>query len=1089
MRRPRSLSFLVLVSLWASVPFPFSSPALAQETTAGVHGYVRDQTKAFVAGASVVISGTGLLQPRTTISDTGGYFRFDQLPPGTYRLEVTARGFRVWIQNDIQLSVGRLPLFNVGLQIGIATERVEVSSRDVPMVDVTTSHSGLTVPQRVIDKITSARQFYSLIGMAPGARADVLQGGFQIDGASDGENVYLVEGLDTTDMLKAGVSRLDRSYMLDFVNEVQIRTSGLEAEYGGAIGGVVNVIQRRGGNAWHGSVFTYYQGDAITASNPPTLRRNPLSPNNYRARISGAAEYYQPKQDRWHTLETGFTAGGYLLRNKLWLFAGYDPQRNVIDRTVNMSNQAIAANNGPHTFTQETTTHSAQARLDASVRSNLHLFGSWVYAYQRINGVNMPAADSSYDQYNASSVKDVSLYPREQGEVLPTSLWLVGGDWQIKPSFLVTARYGQHYEGFSDRSKASGLRYSAYMASLVTTGFDGTPIPESLQLTPGWSNIPSTYQVKASNTRRDQMSVNAAYFRSFAGTHNLKFGYDNSRRRYYRDEGLAGGPLVALDEGELYMPTTDMGISACMAISGTPACAGNYGFYTVQWWGNYIDAARYQHAFYFQDAWTLKLGLTLNVGMRFEHETVPRAISGGPPKITFGWGEKIAPRIGAAYDVLHNGKWKIYGSYGRFYDVMKDDIIYAFGSLYAWGCTYTLDSPDYTLIKPQQNGNKWCPGGGLPGTLIESPQSEPSDLPVDPKLKPMQQHEHILGTQLAISDTLGLEVRYARKRLDYAIEDQGITTGNYDVYFIGNAGYGQSSHLLNGAIDVPGTNITMPPLCATCPSTPGASRRYDGISFYLTTRPTRGWFGQVSYTYSKLAGNFPGLSTTYSWDQVGRHDPYFLLSYDGPIMEFDSKGAAIDGPLPTDRPHTLQLAGAYTLKWLKRFETSLGLTQVVFSGGPVSTVWRTAGGFQMVSGQDNWVNLHRDSTTGDFVSDGITQDRRTAAFTQTDLQFSHEYHVSGKRENMSLKFTFGVMNVLNQRAVMGLQGSPLASGHADPYVDGVVANGYDWMAFTKTGWDYIAATNSSKLTLLSTYGMANVFQPSRQAFLGLHFTF
>ena len=1087
----RNISLLAFIWALYSIPSFLIPTVQAQETTAGLHGYVTDPSGAMIPGASVQVSGSSILQARSTVTDKGGYFRFDQLPPGSYTLEVRANNFRTWIQSGIGLAVGRLPLIPVTLQVGMVTERVEVAAKDAPTIDVTTSHSGVTLPPEIVDKISSSRQFANLIGLAPGARADQLQGGFEVDGASDGENIYLVEGLDTTNMLVAGVSRIDQSYMLDFVNEVQVKTSGLEAEHGGALGGVVNVTQKRGGNAWHGSVFTYFQGDALTASAPPSLRRNPLTPNNNKTRTSGLAEYYQSRQDAWRTLETGFTAGGYLLKNRLWLFTGYDPQRNVLERTVNFSNQADATNNGPHTLRQETTTHAAQARLDANLRSNIRLFGSWVYAYQRIDGSSLPAADSVSAQYNASAVKDISLYPREIGQVLPTSLWIVGGDWQVRPSLLMTARYGQHYDGTSDRGKTSGLRYAVYMpAGLVTTGFDGTPIPAAFQHSPGWMNGPSTYQLIASNTRRDQFGVAASYFRSLAGTHNLKFGYDNSRRRYYRNEGLVGGPLVALDEGDVYMPTTEMGIAACLTISGTPACAGNYGTYTVSWWGNNIDAARYQHAFYLQDSWTWKKGLTLNLGVRFEHEAVPQAVPGGNPKITFGWGDKIAPRLGAAYDVLHNGRWKIYGSYGRYFDVMKDSIEYAFGSLYSWGCTYTLDSPDYTLIKPQANGNKWCPGAGLPGTLIESPQSEPSDLPVDPKLKPMQQHEYVFGTDFEISKMLGVAVRYARKRLDYAIEDQGITTGNYTVYFIGNAGYGQSSHLLNGALEIPGTNgVVMPPLCASCPSTPRAARRYDGLSVYFTKRPSHGFFGQVTYTYSKLEGNFPGLSTSYSWDRVGRHDPYFLLSYDNPVMEFDAQGSAIGGSLPTDRPHTLQLAGAYTLKWMKRVETSLGVAQFIYAGGPVSTVWPTSGGLQMVAGQGNWVNLHRDATTGNFIADGVTHDRRTPAFTQTDLQFSHEYRISQNHEQLNLRFTFGVANLFNQHAVMARQGNPIASGHADPYVNGKPANGYDWMAFTKTGWDYVAATNASKLTLLSTYGMANVFQASRQAFLGLRFTF
>ena len=83
--------------------------------------------------------------------------------------------------------------------------------------------------------------------------------GFQIDGASNGENVYLIDGVNTTNIQNGGVGK---SFQMDFVEEVQIKSSSFEAEYGGALGGVINAVGKRGSNNWHGSLVTYYRTTA-----------------------------------------------------------------------------------------------------------------------------------------------------------------------------------------------------------------------------------------------------------------------------------------------------------------------------------------------------------------------------------------------------------------------------------------------------------------------------------------------------------------------------------------------------------------------------------------------------------------------------------------------------------------------------------------------------------------------------------------------------------------------------------------------------------------------------------------------------------
>src|SRR5258708_7319407 len=125
MSNVRRMNSVVCILLVCSLAFTMLPAAFAQETTAGVQGYVKDQTGAVVAGATVEVSGPALSSKKTG-TDATGFYRFLSLPPGTYALTVAAKGFRVVKREGISLDVGRLPNIDIQLEIGTASEVVEV---------------------------------------------------------------------------------------------------------------------------------------------------------------------------------------------------------------------------------------------------------------------------------------------------------------------------------------------------------------------------------------------------------------------------------------------------------------------------------------------------------------------------------------------------------------------------------------------------------------------------------------------------------------------------------------------------------------------------------------------------------------------------------------------------------------------------------------------------------------------------------------------------------------------------------------------------------------------------------------------------
>ena len=379
---------VLLVVLTALLIVPL---AFGQETSAGIQGTVKDPTGALVVKAKVEVAGPALIGTKKAETDQGGYYRFANLPPGVYSLTVTAPGFRTFKQERIALEVGHLPSIEVRLEVGAISETVEVSSQ-AALIDSTQSKVQTNISTTALGNLpTQTNSFQSVIQFAPGARSEPLQSsgnlnGYQIDGASNSENSYLVEGQETAS-LQDGHSAAN--VPMDFIQEVQVKSSGFEAEYGGALGGVVNVIQKRGTNEWHGSVFAYYRGSIFDAAPNPTLIKNPqIAANTGGAkRLDQPAENYQPMKDHYRVPQPGFTLGGYVVKDRLWVFASTAPEFSVTQRTVNFA--ATSPTPGKRTFSQNVNTYYTMARVDFLATQKIRLFGSWSYSYARTQGPSL----------------------------------------------------------------------------------------------------------------------------------------------------------------------------------------------------------------------------------------------------------------------------------------------------------------------------------------------------------------------------------------------------------------------------------------------------------------------------------------------------------------------------------------------------------------------------------------------------------------------------------------------------------------------------------------------------------------------------
>jgi hypothetical protein len=1139
LRRVSTTVCLLLLAFVATL-----SPAFAQETTAAVQGVVTDPTGAVVANATVVATSDSLVSKAVSVTtDNHGFYRLQALPPGKYTIHVTGGGMKA-TATDLILSAGDLPNLNIHLTAS-GTEAVVDVSASVAMVDVTQSKVETTISNQVLQDIPKGRSFQSVIAFAPGARQEPLQSatsgvvngarqnGYQIDGASDAENTYLLEGLNITNITGGGSgtgtgAQGGFNVPFEFVQEVQIKSSSFEAQYGGAMGGVINVVGQRGTSNWHGSVYTYYRSSAANANDQCAftystmcgLRLDPNTPANSTARTDGPAQFYIAKQDHYRLVEPGFTIGGPMLKDKLFFYGSFSPQYYRSARTVNFTK----TNPGPRTFYTSQDTDYAYSRLDYSPFSNLRVFAGWEYSFARLTGSNIPNPDSKIGQTNSTAGNDPTSYRADTGTVNPGALYLFGGDWTINSRTLLSVRYGYTYADQQDRGKPTGIRY-LYLTSAVADAagkpgsttlsgqtFSQAGVPSQYFQSANFSNIQANQQSLFNVLARKQLNVDLSYLKTgWAGTHNFQGGYSLTHTRndllsayntaevdlYYGADYTVGTSATACDAI----------ISANVAKYGSTAnghCRGNYGYFIVHDGVDNIGTARGNNsAFYFQDNWQVtNTGLSINAGVRFDSEYLP-PYSPGASSISFGYGQKIAPRLGAAYDVLHNGKLKVFGSYGQFYDIVKYSLPSgSFGGQYWHDCAYAWDDYNYNTILPTSPNNHSCPTSGAApgvnvGNFIENLDYRKNiintqDPGVDPNIKPMKKHEFIAGSDWAASPTLSFSARYARNRLDNTIEDMGVSDSLG--FYIGNPG-SSYSNLLQRTLY--GSGLTAP-MCPSCPVQPKATRNYDGLELRVNKTVGSKWFINAFYTYSKLTGNYPGLtSTNISDGSGGRQSPNNNRSFDEPQMQFTAQGKYFDGPLPTDRPNTFQGFSSFHQTWFGG-DSQLGLSQSFYQGTPLSTCWPTlasTSSCQFVENQGNWVNLHR-ASNGDIVRDSITVGRRTPWFIQTGANLTHYVHVSKDHENRRFGGEVNVYNVFNQHAPTSYYDLPITAGTFP--TDRTEPGNYDYKALT-SGWDYIATSNSpgggannavaQLKTLSNRYGQPALFQPGRQVRFKVAFIF
>src|ERR1051325_5064298 len=261
----RSLSISVLCLLLATM---FLVPGLHAQTTSTIEGTVTDRQGLAISGAEVSITSGTLAVTKKTTTDANGNYQIAALPAGIYTVTVSHAGFSTRVFKDLEITLNRTVEFNVSLEVGTVSQRVEVNA-EIPLLETTSSSEGTTiVPSQIVDMPLNGRDYLDLMQLVPGVAINR-----QSDALSDNAKPVLGERANNTGFLIDGQSNQNEltggpasQFNQDTIAEFQVITTGYKAEFGHASGGIVNVITKSGGNDTHGLASVYHRNNVFDSS-------------------------------------------------------------------------------------------------------------------------------------------------------------------------------------------------------------------------------------------------------------------------------------------------------------------------------------------------------------------------------------------------------------------------------------------------------------------------------------------------------------------------------------------------------------------------------------------------------------------------------------------------------------------------------------------------------------------------------------------------------------------------------------------------------------------------------------------------------
>ena len=902
-----------------------TSVALAQVSTSVLVGNVVDaSTRTQVADVVVTATSPSLQGEQVVVTDGTGLYRVPQLPSGAYTLRFEKESYRPFTRSGIEVAADQTLRLNVELLPETAGSETVTVIGASPTIDIGSSATGTTVNQEFMRNLAVARpgglgganrSFDSLASTAPQANADFY--GVGINGATSPENLFLIDGVSVNN---PGFGTLGTPLTAEFMGEINIITGGYMPEYGRNSGGVISAVTRSGGNEFHGSVFGTFTPGSLSGT-PGT--------------VGGATSTVQGKREVGNFGDIGTTLGGYLIKDRLWFFAGFQwsAQRYIYSRSFNrlINGQTQAIPNSTQRWNGDERSINYIGKLTYLINSDhrvsLTVFGTpttgggeggVALRNQSSNRVPFAPALLTLGTFN-------STYTRSRFDSLD-----VAGELNsafLEKRLLLALRLGAHFQrdsylpgdgsGLDDIDKPSvlaGVPLVRSPAGIAIPVYElDASVPSSVRTAcsePGATcsvvrfNTGGPAKLETLDFESYQARAVLTYLAIAAGHHVLKAGFDGQINKYNHDKSYTGG-AVYFDGQDFGAPAgTVVDLFRFGRLSGTDVI---------------VDTPRVQTntrstilGGFIQDSWSILDKVTLNVGLRYDTLTM----QGQDGKTRISLGDQLSPRVGLVWDPTQQGRSKLFVNYGRYYEYIPLDI-----------ADRSLSSSQSGIIglhqcDPLQVGRKGCDANTrtdgqffISNGVTQAPNRKwatngaPYAVYVDPHLKSPANDEIVAGAEYEVLPSARAGLTYTYRNLVRTVEDMSNNDGQ--TYFIGNPGEGIADAF------------------------PRATRKYHAVTVLFTKSFSDLWLAQASYTWTQLRGNYEGLFETKGFGALGvpQLDPNINSTFDLRTLLANQTG-----PLPSDITHNIKLYLAKEFVITPVFSTTLGGSFNANSGPPINAL-------------------------------------------------------------------------------------------------------------------------------------------------------
>jgi hypothetical protein len=640
----------------------FTSRGLAQ-STATIQGAVTDTQSAAIPGATVTIRQTETGLARTVTTDAGGVYVAASLPPGSYRVEVSLRGFQATTR-DVALAVGETRQIDAQLRVGTVSEEVRVVGA-APAIDTATVSVGTVINQRTVQEIPlNGRHFVDMGLLIPGSVTPPQngfltaplrgQGSFAFNTAGNREDTvnFMINGINLNDMLQ---NQITFQPSINTVQEFKVDNSTFGAEYGRNSGAIVNIATRSGTNQFSGEVFEFFRDDSLDARNAfnqPPAKKSPFQRNQF-----------------------GAALGGPIRRNRTFFFATYEGLRQ---------RQGVDINSGVLRDDERAAVSDPISRSLLQYIPPANTIGSrgeGRFVGSATAPVDLDQGTGDFNQLigNGGTIHGYYAFQRDVRQEPTLQLNTIPGFGDTRHSHRQVGTFNETHVFSSTVVNEARAGFNR-----INIAFDpNAPInPATLGINTGVNTPIGLPQITVNGIalnfggpsgfpsgRTDTSFVLSDSATWSRGKHIVKFG---GEWRYFRNVNY----------------TQDPGTFSFPSLAGFQTGIGNN--FTITLGDRASDLRVQAYGAFVRDSFAIAPNITLDLGLRFDANMVPTdtedrlvffdaatasLVQAGDGRQVYSSSHDLSPRVGVIWDLTGDGQTAIRAAYARMVDQPVTNVV------------------------------------------------------------------------------------------------------------------------------------------------------------------------------------------------------------------------------------------------------------------------------------------------------------------------------------------------------------------------------------------------------------------------------